>query len=95
MDSAIQKAEKEIILGETVVESQRKAGTLETLSGFNEKYDPGVTHYHIPGDPSTDDSFLRKVFHHYYTREKDSKGFQKGRKILTHDFARLAALDVV
>ena len=75
MDSAIQKAENEIILGETVVESQRKAGTLETLSGFNEKYDPGVTHYHIPGDPSTDDSFLRKVFHHYYIREKDSKGF--------------------
>ncbi|MFN9898355.1 MAG: hypothetical protein ACK55Z_06060 [bacterium] len=45
------------------------------MSGFNEKYDPGVTHYHLPGDPSTDDSFLRKVLHHYYTREKDSKGF--------------------
>ena len=42
-----------------------------------------------------DDEFLQKVFHHYYTRAKDEKGFQTGKKVLTKGWAREASRDVV
>ena len=95
MDSAIRDAESSVLFGAQDQEDKRKKGLLTTLSGFNDAYDPSVTKYAEAGDPAMDDEFLQKVFHNYYTRAKDEKGFQTGKKVLTKGWAREASRDVV
>ena len=51
----------------------RADGTLETLSGFNEKVDPMVTHYYQAGDAAMDDEFLDSVFERYFVNLRDKK----------------------
>ena len=48
-----------------------------------------------PGDAADDEAFMDKVFYHYYTIEKDADGNETGKKILTKEWARGAAFDIV
>ena len=95
MDSSIRDAEAAIFSGGGSIDSY---GTT-TLSGYNDEWDPLVTHMHDPGDPAMDDSFLRKVFHRHFTihhtdgEKKTDPGVDQ--KVLTRDNAWLASRDVV
>ena len=89
-DSAIRDAESALFTGG----AQNDDYSVKTLSGYNDQYDPLVTHMHDPGDPAMDDSFLKKVFHRHYTTWTNKKG-DFSKKVLTHDNAWLASREVV
>ena len=95
MDSSIRDAEAALFTGGEPLDNYKTT----TLTGYNDQYDPLVTHMHDPGDPAMDDSFLRKVFHNHFTihhtdgEKKSDPGVDQ--RVLTRDNAWLASRDVV